>query len=288
METFLLVTLAGVTIGATYALLGIGIVLGIRVTKVVNLAQGEFYVIGAMVATTVVAAGLPVLVALLVAPVLAAVVAGAEEVFLLRRMKGASGPILLLTTVAFAIVLSGTELLVWGRDPRTMQAFVPGGFLEFGIVRIQAQGLLLIGLAVGAGVGLHLFIERTGTGRAMTAVAEDPDGAHMTGLNVSALRLGGLMLAGALGGLAGAVALPLVLVDFTVGLSLALRGFVAAVLGGGTIRGAMIGGLALGALESVTVRYASDLYRDVVVFAVLVLVILALPRLAKLRRSATT
>lgn len=285
METFLLVTVAGITIGSIYALLGIGIVLAMRVTRVVNLAQGEFYVIGALVTTTVVAAGMPIPVALGAAVLVASLVAGAEEVVLLRRMKDASAPIQLLTTVGLAILLSGAALLIWGRDPRTLDAFVPGGQLRVGILQINAQGLLLIALAVAAGVGLHLFIEKTGTGRAMSAVAEDPEGAQMTGLNVFNLRLGGLMLAGALGGLAGAVALPLVLADFTLGLGLALRGFVAAVLGGLTIRGALLGGLILGALESLTVRYASDLFRDVVVFGVLVVVILVGPRIGSLRRK---
>jgi branched-chain amino acid transport system permease protein len=287
LESFLLVTLAGTTIGAIYALLGIGIVLVIRVTRVVNLAQGEFYVIGALVTTSVVAAGIPIFVAVVCAVLVASLIAAAEEVLLLRRMTDASAPIQLLTTVALAIVLSGAALLIWGRDPRTLPAFVPGGQLEFGILQIKAQGLLLIAFALAAGAGLHLFIEKTGTGRAMSAVAEDPEGAQMTGLNVFNLRLGGLMLAGALGGLAGAIALPLVLADFTLGLGLALRGFVAAVLGGLTIRGATLGGLVLGALESLTVRYASDLYRDVVVFGVLVVVILAGPQIASLRRKVT-
>lgn len=283
MQNLLLVAVAGLVIGAIYSLAGMGIVLVKRVTGVVNLAQGEFYVIGALTAATGLASGLPAVLAVALGVTAAAVLGAFEEVALLRRMKGASTAVLLLATVAFAITLSGAEMLLWGRDPRTIGDFVPGGVLSLGGVQLQAQGALLIAVTIALGVGLHLFIEKTGAGHAMTAVAEDPVGAYITGLNVSRLRLVGLLLAGALGGLAGAVALPLVLVDFTMGLGIALKGLIASMLGGDSIRGAMVAGLAVGALESVTVRYGSDLYRDVVVFGVLVVAIVALPWLTAVK-----
>lgn len=288
MQTLLVVTIAGITIGAIYSLLGIGIVLAVRVTKVINLAQGEFYVIGAFIMTTLAALGVPLLVAVAAAILVGALVAGAEEVVLLRRMREASQPIRLLTTVGLSILLSGTVLLIWGRNPRTLPSFLDPAMVSIGPLQVTSQGILLVVTTLVAGYGLHLFLERTQMGRAMTATAEDPDGAQMTGLNVSALRLNGIMLAGALGGLAGAFALPLILIDFSMGLPLALRGFVAAVLGGMTVRGALIGGLVLGALESLVVRYASDLYRDVVVFGVLVAVLVVFSlRRTPLRRRAT-
>lgn len=287
MTDFFVVTFPGMTVGAVYAVLGLGIVLAMRVTRVVNLAQGEFYVVGAMVTSTLVAMGLPFLAAVAAAVVVGAALGAVEESLLLRRMRGASGTILLLTTVAFAISLQGVQVLAWGRNPRSSAPAIPG-VINVGGVRMQWQAMLLIALAVLVTAGLIAFLDRSRTGKAMAAVAEDPDGARVTGVDVFRLRLLGLVVAGAIGGLIGAIALPLFLVDFTRGLGLSLRGFVAAVAGRTTVSGTLVAGLAIGAAETLTVRYLSSLFSDVFVFGVLVVIILALPALNQLRTRAAT
>lgn len=282
MEQLLTVAQPGMVIGAVYALTGLGIVLAMRVTRVVNLAQGDLFIVGAFVASTALAAGLPAPVAVLAAVAVGIAVAAIEEVVLLRRMRGASQPILLLTTVAFALTLQGVQVLVWGRDPRTIGSFISGG-AQLGGVRIGWQSTALIVVAVLVAIGLSAFLDRSTTGRAMAAVAEDPDAARMTGIDVFRLRLLGLAIAGAIGALAGALALPLLLVDFTRGLGIALRGFVAAVAGGTSVVGTLIAGLALGVAEAIAVRYLSSLFSDVIVFGALVVVVLALPHISTLR-----
>lgn len=285
MSDFFVVTFPGLTVGAVYAILGLGIVLAMRVTRVVNLAQGEFYVVGAMLTSTLVPLGLPYAAAAVVAMVVGGALGALEESGLLRRMRGASGPVLLLATVAFALSIQGVLVLTWGRNPRSGAPAIPGA-LELGGVRLQWQAVLLIVVAVLVAAGLTVFLDRSRTGKAMTAVAEDPDGARVMGIDVFRLRLLGLIVAGAIGGLAGSIALPLVLVDFSRGLGLSLRAFVAAVAGRTSVAGTLVAGLGIGAAETLAVRYLSSLFSDVFVFGLLVVIVLLLPSLHQLRARA--
>lgn len=285
MADVLTVSLPGLVTGAVYSLMGLGIVLAMRVTRVVNLAQGEFFVVGAFVTSTALAAGVPAALAVLLAVCVTGVLAAGEETLLLRRMPDASQPILLLTTVALAITLQGVQIVLWGRNPRTTGSFVPGD-IRIDTVRVDGQSVALIGLAVVVAVALAAFLDRSATGRAMAAVAEDTDAARMTGIDVFRLRLLGLLIAGVVGGLAGALALPLLLVDFSRGLGLALRGFVAAVAGGTSVIGTLVAGLLLGIAEALAVRYLSSLFSDVIVFGALVVVVIALPWLSAMRMRA--
>jgi branched-subunit amino acid ABC-type transport system permease component len=282
MADFLTVSFNGLTIGAVYALMGLGIVLTMRVTRVANLAQGEFYVVGALLLTTLMAAGLPVGVAVVISVLTGAALGGIQEFGVLRRMRGASSPVLLLSTVAVALVLQGIAVLTWGRDPRTISPYLPG-VLEVGGVRMSWQGIALVAAAVVVAGALVYYLDVSRPGKAMAAVAEDPDGARVTGIDVNRIRLVGLVVAGGIGAFAGAIAIGLVLVDFTLGLGLALRGFVAAVAGRMSVVGTLVAGLVLGVAESVVVRYGSSLFRDVIVFGVLVAVVLLLPRLQQQR-----
>ncbi|HEY8524066.1 MAG TPA: branched-chain amino acid ABC transporter permease [Acidimicrobiales bacterium] len=283
MSDLLTVAWAGLTVGASYALVALGIVIAQRVTRVVNLAQGEFSVLGGFTTATLTAAGWPVALALVPAAALGGALAAVQEWALLRRLRDATGPILLLTTVALAVTFQGAEVLLWGRDPRTGPVLVSGDPVVLGGLRMSRQSLALVALAVVLTLVAHAVIDRSATGKAMSAVAEDPDAARMTGIDVYRLRLLGLVLAGTIGGLAGAVALPLFLVDFSRGLALSLKGFVAAVLGGSSVGGALAGGLALGVIEALTVRYVSDLFSDVATSLVLIAVVLAGPYVGRVR-----
>jgi branched-chain amino acid transport system permease protein len=282
LTEFLNVGWSGATVGATYALAGLGILIALRVTRVVNLAQGEFYVVGALLAATLATAGVPLILGILAGALAGAGLGAGEELIVLRRMRNATPPIMLLSTVAVATLLAGAELLVWGQDPRSTPVLI-GGRVVLGGVRLPAQSLLLVGLSIGVAVACWMVLERTSSGRAMSAIAEDPDAARLTGIDVLRLRLRGLAAAGAIGGAAGAIAVPLFLVDFNSGLELALRGFIAAAISGSTALGTLAAGLGIGILEALAVRYISPVFDDVTTFGILVIAVLMAPKTRFLR-----
>lgn len=283
MSDFLVVTWSGLTVGATYALVALGMVIALRVTRVVNLAQGEFYVIGGFTAATCTAAGWPIALAIAPAAALGGLLGGIQEWALLRRLRDATGPILLLTTVAVAMTMQGGEVLLWGRDPRTAPPLLSGPAVELGALRMSRHSIVLVAVAVVATLLVWAFLDRSPTGRAMTAVAEDPDAARLTGIDVYRLRLIGLIVAGVVGGVAGAVAVPLFLVDFSKGLALSLKAFVAAVVGGTSVIGALVGGLAIGVVEAAAVSYVSDLFSEAATSVVLIAIVLAGPYASRIK-----
>src|SRR5690606_26010949 len=124
--------------------------------------------------------------------------------------------------------------------------------------------------AVLVGIALFLFLDRTSAGRAMRAAATDSTGAAASGVNVTFYRISAFVLAGMIAGLGGVLAAPIILVDFTMGLGFALLGLIAALIGGMTILGTLAAGLTLGAIEALVTVYGSDVFRDAVVFALLI------------------
>jgi branched-chain amino acid transport system permease protein len=287
LTEFLNVGWSGATVGATYALTGLGILIALRVTRVVNLAQGEFYVVGALLAATLAGAGVPLLLGILAGALAGAALGAGEELVVLRRMRNATPPIMLLSTVAVATLLAGGELLVWGQDPRSTPVLI-GGRLSIGGLHLPAQSLLLVGLSIAVAIACWIVLERTSSGRAIAAIAEDPDAARLTGIDVLRLRLRGLVAAGAIGGTAGAIAVPLFLVDFSSGLGLALRGFIAAAISGSTALGTLVAGLGIGIVEALAVRYVSPVFDDVTTFGILVIAVLVSPHVRWLRTVQAT
>ncbi|WP_369369805.1 branched-chain amino acid ABC transporter permease [Promicromonospora sp. Populi] len=147
-----------------------------------------------------------------------------------------------------------------------------------GGVSIRSQEFWMLGAILVVGVGIILFSERTRLGKAMRAVAEQPIAARIVGISPALASAVAFGIAGFSGAIAGVVSSPLYLSAWSVGLLLALKGFVAAVLGGLTsYRAAIVGGLLLGILESYVAGYIASGYRDAVAFLILIIVLIARP-----------
>jgi len=152
-------------------------------------------------------------------------------------------------------------------------------YLNIGGVRISALVLVMISVALALMALLNTFVQRTTLGRCIRAVAEDREAAAIMGVNVRQVISVTFLLGSALGGAAGVlVGLYYTQIDFFMGYSAGLKAFTAAVLGGiGNLKGAMLGGLVLGVIESLAVTFINPAYRDVVAFAVLILVLVFRP-----------
>lgn len=271
--------LGGLVSGAIYALLGLGIVLVFGVARFVNLAQGEFYVYGALLATTLVAAGLPVWAAALLAVAGVVVLATALERLVFSRLADAPHASQLLGGIGVALAMAGAARLLWGTDERSLPDLVPGPPLELFGARVGTQMLVLFAALALLCLALWLLLHRSLLGVAMRAVAALSGRAGLLGVPVRVVTTVAFAVAGAAGAVAGVVVTPLVFVSYQSGLLLTVFGFIAAAFGGlRSIRGAVAGGLLLGVLEAMTAYFLDSALRTPIALSLLVVVLVCRAR----------
>ncbi|WP_326731582.1 ABC transporter permease subunit [Streptomyces phaeochromogenes] len=242
--------LGGLVAGAIYALLGIGIATAFRVSKVVNLAQGNFFVLGIMVAASL-AGPLPLPVAVLGAVLVCAGAGALQYRFVIRPALSASHATQLLVTLGSGLALSGAVRVIWGPDDRSLAAMFEGT-TRIWDGRLTYQGIAVIVVAVLLTAALTLFLHRTDAGLAMRTIADSPSSASSLGINVARTSTTAFALSAGLAGLAGVLIAPLLFVNFSSGLLMTVYGFVAASFGGlSSLSLTLAGGLALGCLEAI-------------------------------------
>lgn len=273
----LLVT--GITVGAIYAAAALGFVLVFRVTGILNFAQGEFLMMGAMLIISLRSAGWPLPVA--IAVTLVAVFLLGCLTYLLAihpSVRRATHISLLLITLGVSQILMGTAQLIWGESARYTKPFTPTDKpIDLGGVFVTTQSLWIVGGVLLAVVGTWLLLERTGTGRALRACSADPMMARLMGINVARISLIAFGAAAALAALAGLLLAPAIGMSYQSGSGLAVKGIAAAVLGGfGSFPGAVVGGVSLGLLEAFSSTISSGLQTGIALTIVL-LVLLVLP-----------
>ena len=261
---------SGLTSGAVYALLAMGLVIAFRTTRVVNLAHGESYAVAGLAISMLERAGLPMSLALVAGVLMAMGYLWAMDRVLLRPRASWPVPSLILITLGLAFLTRGVLLVVAGVDPLSFPRLVAGPPLRWAGGILPRQALLLVVASVAAAMAVAVFLGRTRFGRQLRATAEHPDAAQLMGVNVSATRAAAFLLAGGLGGLAAALLVPLVPVDFQAGLGMTLRGFIAAALAGMVPGAAVLCGFILGLFEAFVTSYGGALASDPVVFVVLI------------------
>ena len=277
MTDLLQLLFAGLSQGAVYALIAIGFVAIFTVSGVINLAQGEFAALAGLVAISARASGLPLPVAVVVAVATVAVVAVVMERLTIAPVKAMTTLVSLILTLGVSTALKALMLLVYGPNAEGLQAITPGVVTVAGVsIRYQDLWILIVAAVVSAAV--YWFYDRTLTGKSLRACAEQPVAARLVGISLSRASLISFLIAGVVGALAGVLASPVYFTSWESGLALGLKGFVAATLGGlVSVRGAVLGGLVLGVLETLTAGYVSTGLRDAVAFLLLIVVLVVRP-----------
>lgn len=279
----------GLTIGSIYALMGVGLSLVWATLRSLNFAHGDIYMIGAFASVSVAASvvgallgGNPYVVALIavvIAALVGAVLSMATERAIFRPLRTAPDVIPILATVGVSIVLQNVMLRLRGPNPVAYPIDVPRISLSVGEVRVNVLQVVAIVFTILAVLALDQFLNRSRTGRAMRAIAWDRDTAKLMGVNTDLLILVAFGIAGAFAGVAGAfVAFYYGVTTFFMGFIAVVKGFIAAVVGGfGNIRGALLGGLMLGIIESFAAGYIGGRWRDVIAFSLLMVVLVIRP-----------
>ena len=271
--------ISGLTVGVIYALVAIGYNVIYNVTEIINFAQGEFVMLGGLFAVFLVGTlRLPIPVAFFGAILATGAVGFAMDRFVIQRARDTSVLSLIIITIAISILLKGTAMFWWGKDPYVLPAFTSGGPLLFSGAAIQRQALWVVGVSILVVICLTAFFRRSVYGKAMLACADNPNAARMTGIPVRQMVLLSFVLSAAIGAAAGVVITPISLMEYDRGALLGLKGFGAAVLGGlGQFHGAMVAGALLGLAESFCAGYLSSGYKDAVALVLLLLALFFKP-----------
>jgi branched-chain amino acid transport system permease protein len=270
---------SGLATGAIYAMVGVGFVVIYNVTGIINFAQGEYVMLGALSATSLAGAGLGLVLVFGGAVAITLVVGALTERLTIAPARDAPALTVIIITVGVSITLRGFALLIWGVDPRSYDPFTAGPPVDVLGFPFGRQSLWIIGFALAAAALLWVFLERTVAGKAMRACAMNRDAARLQGISPSRMSLYAFALAAAIGGAAGFVFVPVTHAQYDMGLFLAINGFTAAVVGGlVSPLGAVAGGFLLGALEALAAGLVSSSYESIVAFGLLFLVLTVRPQ----------
>jgi branched-chain amino acid transport system permease protein len=293
MNYFLQQMINGVTLGAIYGLIAIGYTMVYGIIGMINFAHGDIMMIGAFIsliaflvvgALGVTAVPLALVLVLLGALVFTASYGWAVERVAYRRLRGSFKLAPLISAIGMSIVLQNMVQLAQGARVKPLQPVIQGG------IELSATGsdypvtlgwlqIIIILLTIALMAGFTLLIQRTSLGRAQRATEQDMGMASLLGINVDRVISMTFVMGAALAGVAGLmVTLYYGVVDFYIGFVAGMKAFTAAVLGGiGSLPGAMLGGLLIGLIEALWSGYGSIEYKDVAVFAVLILVLMFRP-----------
>ena len=271
--------ITGLTVGSIYAMVAVGFNIIYNVTEIINFAQGEFVMLGGLTMISLhVGLGLPLIAAFPATIIIVTLVGMLLDRLAISPIRRPTVLSLIIATIAASILLKGTAMFIWGKDPYDLPAFSGRNPINFLGAVIQPQYFWVIGFLILTVIVLTLFFEKTILGKAMSACADNPDAASLVGINVKQMVMLSFALSAAIGAVAGIVVTPISLMEYDRGAMLAVKGFGAAVLGGlGSFPGAVIGGLILGAIESLGAGLISSGYKDAFALIVLMFVLFYKP-----------
>ena len=269
----------GLTIGSIYAMVGLGFTIIYNATGIINLAQGEFVMLGGLVMVFLTATlKIPMVLAFFITLLVVTGVGVIYERTFINPLKNASLITLIIVTVAVSIFFRGIAMFIWGKDPYSLPSFSSGKPLIIAGAAILPQIFWVLGLSLLTVILMNLFFNRTITGKAMSACAGNRLAANLVGINVSHMVLLSFALSATLGAIAGAAITPIALMEYDRGPLLALKGFCAAVLGGlGMGTGAVVAGFIIGVVESFSAGFISSGFKDAIALVILILVLFIKP-----------
>ena len=269
---------SGLTIGSIYALIAIGFVVIYNVTGVLNLAQGEFAMFGALISISLLNAGLPLWLAIIVSILIVSAIGGLFERTAIHPARKSSVPTLIIITIGVSIAFRGIAILIWGTQPQSLPPFTDNTPIKLMEAVLLPQNLWAIGISAVILVIMIYFFNKTFIGKSLTACVVNPFAARLMGINPDKMSLFAIMVSAGLGALAGTVIAPISGASYDMGMMLGLKAFVAAVVGGLTNAPAAIAGAFLiGILESFTEGLWSSGLKDVVSFSMLLLILFIKP-----------
>ena len=278
MGDFLQFSITGMTIGSIYAIVGLSFVLIYSVTKVINLAQGEFVMLGGMIMFSGVNAGLPYWASFLLTILIVMILGWVMERMIIRQAKGANAISLIILTIGASIFIRGVSSMIWGKDQVKIEPFTSNEPIGVAGAVVTPQSLWVLVIMFIIVGGLYFLMDRTIIGKAFQACSINPLAARLMGISPRKMSSFSFTLSATLGALAGLAIGPIMFPSYDMGVMLGIKGFSAAILGGlGSAPGAVLGGLIIGLLESFSAGYISSGLKDAIAFSVILALLLLRP-----------
>jgi branched-chain amino acid transport system permease protein len=280
MDLFLQLLFTGVGIGAVYALVALGFVLIFRATNVVNFAQGEFSMVAAyLMVVFAVDLQWPYWLSFLCALGGMALLGVIFNLGVYYPLRHRSFLPVIIATIGASILMANSVLAIYGPQPQVLEGWFETPGIQLGPVYLDSQYLLIIAVTMVLVVFNYWFFEKTMLGKKLQATSQDKEMASLLGISVSSMIMITFIYSAVLGGLAGILVAPVLFVSIQMGSTIALKAFAATIIGGfGDVAGAIVGGLALGIIETFGAAYISVPYKDGFAFLVLILFLVFRPQ----------
>jgi branched-chain amino acid transport system permease protein len=275
------IILGGLVQGSVFAVIALGLSLVYRVTGIVNLAQGGFCILGALLSYSLEAVmgwptPLAVLAAIAATTVFATALGAATFVPALARLPHSS---MLMLTAGLLTVIEGLALVIWGSQPYAVPPFSGERPIELLGLRLPSQGLWIAGTSAAIMVAAWYVLSRTTTGKALAACAENPVAARLLGIDVPRLTLLSFAMTAMIGAIGGIAVAPIMSLQFDTGRFFTNAGFIAVAIGGmSSLQGAIAGGLFLGVAEQLAAGYVSSLFANALALCLLLFTLLWRPQ----------
>jgi len=279
IELFFQYLIAGITYGTIYAIVAMGFNIIYNTTGIINFAQGEFVMLGGMIAVSM-NKFMPLPSAILAAVLLTMLVGALIEIIFIRWLVKPSVLRMIIITIGLSIIIREVALQLWGESVRALPYFTGTAVssMDIGGVFISPQVLWVIGISSVMVVALNLFFSFTLLGRQMRACSANRDAARLCGISARNMVTLSFVLSAGIGALAGCVVSPITYVQYDTGTGLAIKGFTVAILGGlGNSMAAVAAGMVLGVLESFSIWVMPTAYKDVISIAILLLILFIRP-----------
>lgn len=280
MESIIEQIINGMRSGSIYALIALGYTMVYGIAKMINFAHGDIIMVGAYTLyVSIDKLKMPIWMAVLFTIAVCAVLGITIERIAYKPLRKAPSLAVLITAIGMSFLLQSVALLIFNANPITVKSIITLDAVNIGGVTITGTTMVTLIVTFICMVALTLFINKTKAGSAMRAVSEDKEAAQLMGINVNKTISTTFAIGSALAAVAGIMFVcQFQSIKPTLGALPGIKAFVAAVLGGiGSVPGAMLGGILLGIIESVSKAYISTELSDAIVFGVLVLVLLVKP-----------
>jgi branched-chain amino acid transport system permease protein len=270
---------AGVTMGLVYAVIALGFHIVARGSDIFNFAHGELVAVAALVYFSLaVSYRMPPLLAVALTVVAVTVLSLIVERLMLAPVRAREPLMLAILTVGVATLLRGLMILVWGHDVFFAPPLLKGQPFSWAGASVARANVVLVVACLGVLAALYLLFARTLWGKKILAAASNPEAAKLCGVEPATTRVSVFLLAGLMAGFAGALVAPVTFAYSGSGFNFVLKAFAASLLGGlEKFEGSLVGGLTLGMLEALVAGYISSAFREPIVLAVVVAVLMVRP-----------
>jgi len=280
MQEFLQQLVNGLSIGSIYALIALGYTMVYGIIKLINFAHGDMYMIGAYLGLiSITVFKLPFFLALISTMILTALLGVIIERIAYKPLRKSTRVAALITAIGVSFFLQNIVSRIMGAKIYTFPPVLANKLFKIGGIRINSQQVVIFITAILLMFLLQIVVQKTKVGRAMRSVAVDTDAAKLMGVNVDQTITLTFAIGSSLAAAAGImVGIYYNTINPLMGFAPGLKAFVAAVFGGiGIIPGAMLGGFFIGLIETFVSGYGSTLYKDAVVYGILILVLIIKP-----------